>query len=92
MQKRFTVTGLCVPEMHYMVDLSGRVKQIVSEYIEPGMYFTINRARQFGKTTTLFMLEEGMKEDYLVLSRPAVFLSLFIARYDKIVYTKPVLT
>ncbi|MCC8082276.1 MAG: AAA-like domain-containing protein [Lachnospiraceae bacterium] len=68
MQKRFTVTGLCVPEMHYMVDLSGRVKQIVSEYIEPGMYFTINRARQFGKTTTLFMLEEGMKEDYLVLS------------------------
>ncbi|MCC8150853.1 MAG: AAA-like domain-containing protein, partial [Lachnospiraceae bacterium] len=68
MQKRFTVTGLCVPEMHYMVDLSGRVKQIISEYIEPGMYFTINRARQFGKTTTLFMLEEEMKEDYLVLS------------------------
>ncbi len=68
MQKRFTVTGLCVPEMHYMVDLSGRVKQIISEYIEPGMYFTINRARQFGKTTALFMLEEEMKEDYLVLS------------------------
>ncbi|MCD8231246.1 MAG: AAA-like domain-containing protein [Clostridiales bacterium] len=68
MQKTFTVTGLCVPKLHYMVDLSGRVQQIVSDYIEPGMYFTINRARQYGKTTMLFMLEEKLKQDYLVLS------------------------
>ncbi|MCD8117901.1 MAG: AAA-like domain-containing protein [Lachnospiraceae bacterium] len=68
MKKSFTVTGLCVPARHYMVDLSSRVKQIADEYVAPGKYFTINRARQYGKTTTLFMLEENLKQDYLVLS------------------------
>ncbi|MCC8045990.1 MAG: AAA-like domain-containing protein [Clostridiales bacterium] len=68
MKKAFTVTGLCVPERHYMVDLSDRVQRIVDEYIVPGKYFTINRARQYGKTTTLYMLEEKLKQQYLVVS------------------------
>lgn len=50
MPKVFNVTGLCVPEQNYMVDLTDRVHLIVSEYICKNKYFTINRARQYGKT------------------------------------------
>nr|WP_305131720.1 hypothetical protein [uncultured Acetatifactor sp.] len=31
MPKEFHVTGTCIPEKHYMVDVSGRVKRIVAE-------------------------------------------------------------
>lgn len=68
MPKRFCVTGICIPEKNYMVDISGRLDRIVREYIEQGSYFTINRARQYGKTTTLYLLEQRLREDYLVLS------------------------
>ena len=49
MPKRFCVTGTCIPEKNYMVDISGRIDQIIRDYIEKGQYFTINRARQYGK-------------------------------------------
>jgi len=26
--REFNVTGICVPEMHYMVDISGKIEQI----------------------------------------------------------------
>ncbi|MDC7286359.1 AAA-like domain-containing protein [Blautia schinkii] len=68
MKKRFNVTGLCIPEKHYMVDISGKIKTIIENYIEPGYYFAINRARQFGKTTTLYQLENMLKEKYYVIS------------------------
>ena len=68
MPKRFCVTGACIPEKNYMVDISGRIDRIIKEYIEDGRYFTINRARQYGKTTTLFLLERKLREDYLVIS------------------------
>lgn len=67
MAKRFNVTGLCVPEKHYMVDMSERVRQI-GEMIEAGDYFTINRARQYGKTTTLAELAKALKGRYFVIS------------------------
>ena len=52
-----------------MVDLSNRIQQIINQYIEAGQYFTINRARQYGKTTLLYLLEKELrKQDYLVLS------------------------
>lgn len=52
-----------------MVDLSNRIQQIINQYIESGQYFTINRARQYGKTTLLYLLEKELrKQDYLVLS------------------------
>jgi hypothetical protein len=35
-----------------MVDTSGMIDEIVTEYVDAGEYFTINRARQYGKTTT----------------------------------------
>lgn len=68
MAKRFCVTGTCIPEKNYMVDISGRIDRITKDYIEQGQYFTINRARQYGKTTTLFLLERKLREEYLVLS------------------------
>ena len=68
MPKRFCVTGTCIPEKNYMVDINGRIDEIIREYIENGQYFTINRARQYGKTTMLFLLERKLREKYLVLS------------------------
>jgi predicted AAA+ superfamily ATPase len=55
MQKEFNDTGLCVSDRHYMVETSEKIEKIV-HLIEKGKYFSINRPRQFGKTTTLFLL------------------------------------
>ena len=52
MAKCFNVTGLCVPQKHYMVNLTERVRQI-QKMIDVGNYFTINCARQYGKTRTV---------------------------------------
>lgn len=49
MKRRFNITGLCIPEKHYMVDIKSRLEEI-RVLIEEGAYFTINRARQYGKT------------------------------------------
>ena len=68
MPKRFCTTGTCIPEKNYMVDISGRIDRIIRDYIEKGQYFTINRARQYGKTTTLYLLERRLREKYIVLS------------------------
>ncbi len=67
MGKKFNVTGLCVPEKHYMVDLTERVGEI-RRMVEAGDYFTMNRARQYGKTTTLAALTRALEEDYLMIS------------------------
>ena len=67
MSKYFNVNADCKPNMHYMVHLDERLKEI-KKMIERGDYFTINRARQYGKTTTLKALEYFLKEDYLVVS------------------------
>ena len=61
MSKRFCVTGTCIPEKNYMVDISKRIDRIVKDYIEQGKYFTMNRARQYGKTTTLYLLERRLQ-------------------------------
>lgn len=66
--KHFNTMGVCVPEKHYMADTSVVVESMISDLIEQGKYFTINRARQYGKTTTLNMLERQLKEQYIVLS------------------------
>lgn len=54
--KSFNTTGLCIPSKHYMVDTTNKINEII-KLIEQEKYFTINRARQYGKTTTLFGLE-----------------------------------
>lgn len=66
MQRRFNVTGACIPEMHYMVNLDGRLAEIKA-LIDNGEYFTINRARQYGKTTVLRRLNQYLKSDYYVV-------------------------
>jgi hypothetical protein len=65
--KIFNTTGPCIPEKHYMVDLSSRLAQI-EDMVDAGQYFVINRARQYGKTTTLFALKMFLKDSYVVLS------------------------
>ncbi|MDE7478817.1 MAG: AAA family ATPase, partial [Lachnospiraceae bacterium] len=66
--KRFNVTGVCIPDKHYMVDLLEKVNTIVDEYICQGAYFTMNRARQFGKTTIINALEKRLCSEYIVIS------------------------
>ena len=66
MRKRFNVTGSCNPEWHYMVDTAKRFKA-VETMIDHGDYFTINRARQYGKTTTLDMIWRRLSDRYLVV-------------------------
>jgi len=64
--REFNVTGLCIPSKHYMADISEKVSQIVA-MVEKGQYFTINRARQYGKTTTLWLLDDELvKQGYVV--------------------------
>ena len=65
--KEFNTTAVCIPTKHYMVDISERVKEI-RKLVDAGKYFTINRARQYGKTTTLNALKRDLKSDYIVIS------------------------
>ena len=65
--KEFNTTGVCIPEKHYMVDISEKLAKI-EKMVEKGRYFTINRPRQTGKTTTIYLLtKELIKKDYFVL-------------------------
>ena len=66
MAKVFNVTADCKPGEHYMVNLSGRLEQI-RELVDAGKYFTINRARQYGKTTILRALYRYLQRDYYVV-------------------------
>ena len=68
MRRHFNTEGQCEPEIHYMVKLDERVDRIKRFFIDRGKYFIINRARQYGKTTTLCALEEYLKKDYVVVS------------------------
>ena len=65
--KQFNTTAVCIPSKHYMVDLSERVKEI-KKLVDAGKYFTINRARQYGKTTTLTALAIALNDQYVVIS------------------------
>jgi len=67
MEKEFNVTGSCHPGIHYMVDTSDKIDQII-KLIEKGKYFTINRPRQYGKSTCLESIETRLSSsEYLVI-------------------------
>ena len=66
--KTFNTAVICNPDKHYMVDITERVDRIVANYIENGKYFSINRGRQYGKTTTLYALSRRLQEQYYCLS------------------------
>ncbi len=65
--KIFNINAVCRPEIHYMADITGKLKDI-KKMIDAGQYFTINRARQYGKTTTLKALSKYIEKDYLVIN------------------------
>lgn len=67
MRKRFNVEGICFAKEHYMVNLDSRITEI-RELVEDGKYFTINKARQYGKTTILSKLKESLDDAYVVFS------------------------
>ena len=50
-----------------MVNMQDRLRDIET-MVAAGEYFTINRARQYGKTTLLNLLEEKLAHEYTVLS------------------------
>ena len=66
MRREFNITGLCVPQKHYMINLNSRLEQM-RKMIEKGNYFAVNRARQYGKTTTLTALAIYLRNEYTVI-------------------------
>lgn len=79
MSREFNVTAVCRPEEHYMVNIEGRLKEI-KVLVDAGKYFTINRARQYGKTTILRALNKYLQKDYYVISMD---FQVFSAEYFK---------
>ena len=67
MVKKFNTTGVCIPHLHFMVDISKKLNKIES-MVRNGEYFVINRPRQYGKTTTMYMLEQDLKDEFLIIS------------------------
>ena len=65
--REFNTTAVCIPSKHYMVDLTERVREI-KKLVDAGKYFTINRARQYGKTTTIEALSKILNKEYFVVS------------------------
>ena len=64
----FNISGDCKQDLHYMVGISERLQKI-KELVDRGEYFTINRARQYGKTTTLRTLRKYLKDEAVAWGR-----------------------
>ncbi|MFM9948817.1 MAG: AAA-like domain-containing protein [Saprospiraceae bacterium] len=69
MAKKFNITGTCIPSRHYMADTTAKLKRVMA-LIEDGEYFTINRPRQYGKTTTMLSISRILNpsEEYLAFN------------------------
>ena len=67
MDRKFNTTGVCIPHLHFMVNISKKLNKIES-MVRSGEYFVINRPRQYGKTTTMYMLEQDLKDEFLIIS------------------------
>lgn len=66
MSRKFNSEAVCDPNIHYMVNIQDRLDKI-KEMVDSGAYFTINRARQYGKTTTLTALRKYLQSWYTVI-------------------------
>lgn len=68
MARTFNITGPCNADRHYMANV---FKKLVGmeRMIGAGDYFTINKPRQYGKTTIMHLLERRLSKtgEYLVL-------------------------
>ena len=78
MSKTFNITGTCFPEKHYMVNISDKLAQIIP-MVDAGQYFCINRARQYGKSTTLHALVSQLSDKYIVF--PLSFQRMSTAKF-----------
>ena len=69
MAKRFNTTGTCFPHLHYMADVSTKF-DVALKFVEAGDYFAINRPRQYGKTTMLYLLSDVLRQsgNYIVFN------------------------
>lgn len=65
--REFNITGTCIPEYHYMVNIDDKLKSIKS-MVEKGKYFVINKPRQYGKTTTLNQIKRRLSGEYVVIN------------------------
>lgn len=59
--KKYNTTGKCIADRHYMVPIDRQV-EVAAQLAKDGLYFCINRGRQYGKTTTLAFLEKYLQE------------------------------
>lgn len=68
MKKKFNITGMCIPGRHFIASMPQKLGHI-KELVDHGDYFTINRPRQYGKTTIIYLLQQQLLEikKYLVL-------------------------
>lgn len=66
--KEFNTTGVCIPEKHYMADVSKKIKEI-EKMVEAGKYLIISKPHQTGKTTILYLLRKSLeKMNYRVIN------------------------
>ncbi len=65
--KEFNITGTCIPDKHYMINVSNKLDRIVN-MIECEDYFSIIRPWQYGKTTTLYQIRRVLSSKYVVIS------------------------
>lgn len=63
MNKYFNTTGLCRPELHYMVDPFRGLLPDVYTLIERQQFFVIHAPRQTGKTTLLHQLAQRLNSE-----------------------------
>jgi hypothetical protein len=71
-----------ITEMHYMIDTSIKLDKII-DLIERGKYFIINRPRQYGKTTTLYLLDKKLRNMDKYLSIKISFESIDTESYKE---------
>ena len=69
MKKEFNTTGNCRQELHYLMNASQKIKEVKHLMVQ-GKYFTINRPRQYGKTTLLQSLFYNFQhqKDYIAIA------------------------
>lgn len=72
MTKSFNTAADCKPQIHYMVDITERLRQIRC-MIDKGKYFTISRGRQYGKTVEIKIWRGNEYENQGVKQGTAVF-------------------
>ena len=65
MRRCFNIDGVCFADEHYMVNSLKRREEIMA-YIDNKKYFVINRARQYGKTTTMSMIKQKLRDEYII--------------------------